>query len=47
VQETGLSLQYSFILIGAAVLLGTLNVGRGLFLFGVAFVATLLLHWLR
>jgi PTS system mannose-specific IIC component len=47
VQETGLSLQYSFILIGAAVLLGTLNVSRGLFLFGVAFVATLLLHWLR
>ncbi len=42
VRETGLSLQYSFILIGAAVLLGTLNVSRGLFLFGVAFVATLL-----
>jgi PTS system mannose-specific IIC component len=47
VRETGLSLQYSFTLIGAAVLLGTLNVSRGLFLFGVAFIATLLLLWLR
>ena len=47
VRETGLSLQYSFTLIGAAVLLGTLNVSRGLLLFGVAFVATLLVLWLR
>ena len=39
---TGLALQYSLILIGAAVLLATLNVSRGLLLFGVAFVATLL-----
>ena len=47
VRETGLSLQYSFTLIGAAVLLGTLNVSRGPFLFAVAFVATLLVLWLR
>jgi len=47
VRETGLSLQYSFTLIGAAVLLGTLNVRRGLYLFGLAFVATLLILWLR
>ncbi len=47
VRETGLSLQYSFIMIGAATLLGTLNVSRGLFLFAVAFVATLVVLWLR
>jgi PTS system mannose-specific IIC component len=47
VGATGLSLQYSFTLIGAAVLLGTLNVSRGPFLFGVAFVATLGVLWLR
>ena len=47
VRETGLSLQYSFTLIGAAVLLGTLNVSRGLYLFGLAFAATLLVLWLR
>lgn len=47
VNETGLSLQYSFTLIGAAALLGTLNVSRGLFLFGGAFVATMLVIWLR
>lgn len=47
VNEAGLSLQYSFILIGAAVLLGTLNVARGLVLFAAAFVATLLVLWLR
>jgi PTS system mannose-specific IIC component len=47
VRETGLSLQYSFTLIGAAVLLGTLNVSRGLLLFSGAFVATLLVLWLR
>lgn len=47
VQKTGLGLQYSFIMIGAAVLLGTLNVSRGPFLFGVTFVATLLIVGLR
>ncbi|MHB8707302.1 MAG: PTS sugar transporter subunit IIC [Desulfuromonadales bacterium] len=47
VNETGLGLQYSFTLIGAAALLGTLNVSRGLILFGAAFVATLLVIWLR
>lgn len=47
VQQAGLSLQYSFTLIGAAVLLGTLNVSRGLYLFGMAFSATLLVLWLR
>jgi len=47
VQQAGLSLQYSFTLIGAAVLLGTLNVSRGYSLFGVAFSATLLMFWLR
>ena len=46
-RETGLSLQYSFIMIGAAVLLGTLNVSRGLFLFATAFVATLAVLWVR
>jgi PTS system mannose-specific IIC component len=47
VRETGLSLQYSFTLIGAATLLGTLNVRRGLFLFAMTFVATLVVLWLR
>jgi PTS system mannose-specific IIC component len=47
VQRAGLSLQYSFTLVGAAVLLGTLNVSRGLYLFGMAFSATLLVLWLR
>ncbi|NJC87917.1 MAG: hypothetical protein FIB02_05195 [Desulfuromonas sp.] len=47
VHETGLALQYSFTMIGAAVLLGTLNVSRGFFLFGAAFVATLLVIGLR
>jgi len=47
VRETGLGLQYSFTLIGAAVLLGTLNVSRGLYLFSLAFVATLMVLWLR
>jgi len=46
-RETGLSLQYGFIMIGAAVLLGTLNVSRGLFLFATAFFATLVVLWLR
>jgi PTS system mannose-specific IIC component len=47
VQQAGLSLQYSFTLVGAAVLLGTLNVRRGGYLFGVTFCATLLVLWLR
>jgi hypothetical protein len=47
VQQAGLSLQYSFTLVGAAVLLGTLNVNRGLYLFGGAFSLTLLVLWLR
>ena len=47
VREAGLSLQYSFTLIGAAALLGTQNVSRGPYLFAVAFVATLLVIWLR
>lgn len=47
IRAAGLSLQYSFVVIGAAVLLGTLNVGRGIFLFAVAFVATLGILWLR
>ena len=47
VQQAGLSLQYSFTLIGAAVLLGTLNVSRSYYLFGAAFSATLLMLWLR
>jgi PTS system mannose-specific IIC component len=47
VREAGLSLQYSFTLIGAAALLGTLNVSRGFFLFAVAFGATLLVFSLR
>lgn len=47
VRETGLSLQYSFTMIGAAALLGTLNVSRGLILFSAAFVVTLLVIGLR
>jgi PTS system mannose-specific IIC component len=47
VREAGLGLQYSFTLVGAAVLLGTLNVSRGLFIFGMSFSATLLVLWLR
>jgi len=47
VRETGLVLQYSFTMIGAAALLGTLNVSRGFSLFGAAFVATLLVIGLR
>lgn len=47
VRGAGLSLQYSFTLIGAAALLGTLNVSRGQYLFGMAFCATLLVFWLR
>lgn len=47
VSETGLALQYSFTLIGAAALLGTLHVSRSLVLFGAAFVVTLLVLGLR
>lgn len=47
VRATGLSLQYSFILVGAAALLGTLNVNRSLFLFTTAFTTTLAVLWLR
>jgi len=47
VREAGLSIQYSLILVGAAVLLGTINVNRGLSLFCTAFAGTLLVLWLR
>ena len=47
VGEAGLALQYSFTVIGAAALLGTLNVRRGFSLFGAAFVVTLLFIGLR
>ena len=47
VRETGQSLQYSFTLVGAAVLLGLINVSRGTSLFCAAFVGTLLVLWLR
>lgn len=47
VRDAGLSLQYSFTLIGAAVLLGTININRGISLFCAAFVGTLLVFWLR
>ncbi len=47
VQQTGLSLQYSLILVGAAVLLGTINVNRSISLFCAAFIGTLLVLWLK
>ena len=47
VREAGLSLQYSLILVGAASLLGTINVNRSLSLFGAAFTGTMLVLWLR
>lgn len=47
VRETGLGLQYSLIVVGAATLLGTINVSRGLSLFCAAFTGTLLVMWLR
>lgn len=47
VREAGLSLQYSLILVGAASLLGTMNVNRGISLFSAAFSGTLLVLWLR
>ncbi len=47
VQEVGLSLQYSLILVGAAVLLGTINVNRSASLFCAAFTGTMLVLWLK
>lgn len=47
VQETGLSLQYSLIMVGAASLLGTINVNRSISLFCAAFTGTMLVLWLR
>jgi PTS system mannose-specific IIC component len=47
VQEAGLSLQYSLILVGAASLLGTINVNRSISLFCAAFAGTLLVLWLK
>lgn len=46
VRGAGLSLQYSLVMIGAAALLGTINVSRGLSLFCAAFTGTLLVMWL-
>ncbi len=47
VREAGLSLQYSLVLVGAAVLLGTINVNRSISLFCAAYSGTLLVLWLR
>lgn len=47
VREAGLSLQYSLILVGAASLLGTINVNRSISLFCAAFTGTLMVLWLR
>ena len=47
VQEAGLSLQYSLILVGASMLLGTTHVNRSISLFCTAFTGTLLVLWLR
>ena len=47
VRETGLSLQYSLVLVGAASLLGTINVNRSISLFCAAFTGTMLVLWLR
>jgi PTS system mannose-specific IIC component len=47
VREAGLSLQYSLVLVGAASLLGTINVNRSLSLFCAAFTGTMLVLWLR
>jgi PTS system mannose-specific IIC component len=46
VRKAGLSLQYSLILVGAASLLGTINVNRSISLFCAAFTGTLLVLWL-
>jgi len=47
VHKTGLSLQFSLILVGAASLLGTINVNRSISLFCAAFCGTLMVLWLR
>ena len=47
VRDTGLSLQYSLITVGAASLLGTINVNRSISLFCAAFSGTLLVLWMR
>ncbi len=47
VQEAGLSLHYSLIMVGAAVLLGTINVNRSASLFCAAFTGTMLVLWLK
>lgn len=47
VRDAGLSLQYSLIIIGAASLLGTINVNRSISLFCAAFSGTLLVLWMR
>ncbi len=47
VRGAGLSLQYSLIIIGAASLLGTINVNRSISLFCAAFSGTLLVLWMR
>jgi PTS system mannose-specific IIC component len=46
-REAGLSLQYSLVLVGAASLLGTINVNLSISLFCAAFSGTLLVLWLR
>ncbi len=47
VRDAGLSLQYSLIIVGAAALLGTMNIQRSISLFTAAFSGTLLVLWLR
>ncbi len=47
VREAGLSLQYSLVLVGAAALLGTINVNRSASLFCASFTGTVLVLWLR
>ncbi len=47
VQHAGLSLQYSLVLVGAASLLGTINVNRSVSLFCAAFTGTWLVLWLK
>ncbi|MBW2505318.1 MAG: PTS sugar transporter subunit IIC [Deltaproteobacteria bacterium] len=47
VRHAGLGLQYSLILVGAASLLGTINVSRAVSLFSAAFTGTLLVMWLK
>ena len=47
VMDAGLSLQYSLVIVGAASLLGTINVNRSISLFCAAFSGTLLVLWMR